>query len=171
VIARTAAAAAGRNVRGMTDPTCIVVGFDGSPASRAAVSLAVRRARDGGRIVVVHAFRPPAERYGQPVTHRLVDAELDRARERIERLPEEVPGLGWLDWEHEIVADSAADAIARVADTEHATEIVIGTRGVGRARALLGSVAHDLLHRANCPVLVVPERAVAASGHALDAPA
>ena len=77
--------------------------------------------------------------------------------------PEEVPGLGSVDWDYEIVADQAADAIARVAESEHATEIVIGTRGVGRARALLGSVAHDLLHRAQCPVLVVPERAVAAT--------
>src|SRR5688572_2955975 len=121
----------------MTDPTCIVVGFDGSPASRAAVSLAVRRVREGGRIVVVHAFRPPAERYGQPVTQRLLDAELGRARTRIERLPEEVPGLSSVEWEHEIVGGPAAEAIARVAETEHATEIVIGTRGVGRARALL----------------------------------
>jgi nucleotide-binding universal stress UspA family protein len=146
----------------MSDTPCIVAGFDGSPASRAAVSLAVRRARGGGRIIVVHALRPAA-RYGQSVTQQLLDAELGRARARIERLPEEVPGLGSVEWEHEIVSDRPADAIARVAETEHATEIVIGTRGVGRARGLLGSVAHDLLHRAHCPVLVVPERAVAAT--------
>ena len=44
----------------MTTPSpsrhCIVAGFDGSPASRAAVSLAVERARPDGRVVVVHAF-------------------------------------------------------------------------------------------------------------------
>ena len=45
-----------------------------------------------------------------------------------------------------------------MADVEHASEIVIGTRGFGRARALLGSVAHDLIHRARCPVTVIPAR-------------
>ena len=39
-------------------------------------------------------------------------------------------------------------------------EIIIGTRGFGRARALLGSVAHELIHLADCPVTVIPERAV-----------
>ena len=47
-----------------------------------------------------------------------------------------------------------------MADVEHASEIVVGTRGFGRARALLGSVAHDLIHRAGCPVTVIPERAL-----------
>jgi nucleotide-binding universal stress UspA family protein len=147
----------------MSDTPCIVAGFDGSPASRAAVSLAVRRARDGGgRIIIVHALRPAA-RYGQSVTQQLLDAEFGAAQTRIERLPEEVPGLGSVEWEYEIASGPAAAAIVRVAQTEHATEIVIGSRGVGRARGLLGSVAHDLLHRAHCPVLVVPERAVAAT--------
>ena len=150
----------------MSEPTpaerpCIVAGFDGSAASRAAVSLAVRRARDGGRVIVVHAFKPPSDRYGQPNAQHLLDVELASARKRIDRLPEEVPGLGSIDWGHEIVGGPAADAIARVAETEHADEIIIGTRGVGRARALLGSVAHDVLHKAHCAVVVIPERAVA----------
>ena len=76
------------------------------------------------------------------------DAELASAQARIDRLPEEVPGLASVEWGHEIIGGPAADASVRVAVTEHADEIVIGTRGVGRARALLGSVAHDVLHRA-----------------------
>ena len=80
----------------MSDPIpaerpCIVAGFDGSAASRAAVSLAVRRARDGGRVIVVHAFKPPSDRYGQPNAQHLLDAELASARKRIDRLAEEVP--------------------------------------------------------------------------------
>jgi nucleotide-binding universal stress UspA family protein len=142
----------------------VVAGFDGSPASRAAVSLALRRVADGGRLVVVYAFKPPSERYGQPNVHALLDAELARARKRVERLPEEVPGLGSADWGFEVVSGQAADAILRVADVERASEIVIGTRGVGRARGLLGSVAHDVLHGARCPVFVVPERAIETIG-------
>ena len=37
---------------------------------------------------------------------------------------------------------------------------IIGTRGYGRARALLGSVAHELIHLADCPITVIPERVV-----------
>ena len=33
---------------------------------------------------------------------------------------------------------------------------VVGTRGFGRFRAALGSVAHALLHEADRPVVVVP---------------
>jgi nucleotide-binding universal stress UspA family protein len=74
-----------------------------------------------------------------------------------------VPGLGSLDWTTEVLAGPAAIALVNVADVEHASEIVIGTRGFGRARALLGSVAHDLIHRARCPVTVIPERALDAT--------
>lgn len=156
----------------MSEPTpadrpCVVAGFDGSAASRAAVSLAVRRVRGGGRLVVIHAFNPPSDRYGQPNAQHLLDAGLARARESIDRLSEEVPGLGSVQWSSEIVAGPAADAIVRVAEAEHADEIVVGTRGAGRARALLGSVAHDVLHRARCPVVVIPERALATSAAAV----
>ncbi len=145
------------------DPTehdCIVAGFDGSPASRAAVSYAVRRARGGRRVVVVHTFTSPSERFGEPNAQRLLDAELARARARIDRLQEEVPELGQVDWTPEVLVGPAAKALASVAASERAAEIAIGTRGLGRARALLGSTAHDLLHIARCPVVVIPERAV-----------
>jgi nucleotide-binding universal stress UspA family protein len=146
-----------------TATPCIVVGFDGSPASRAALSLAVRRARPDGRVVVVHAFTPPADRFGAPKAQRQLDAELGRARAIVAHLAEEVPGLGSLDWEAEVVGDAPAAALQAVADTHGATEIIIGTRGFNRARALLGSVAHELIHLARCPVTVIPERAVKAA--------
>jgi nucleotide-binding universal stress UspA family protein len=47
-----------------------------------------------------------------------------------------------------------------VATAHRADEIIVGSRGFGRARALLGSVAHELIHLADCPVTVIPERAV-----------
>jgi nucleotide-binding universal stress UspA family protein len=33
---------------------------------------------------------------------------------------------------------------------------VIGSRGLTRARAVLGSVSHDVIHLSNRPVLVIP---------------
>ena len=148
----------------MTTPNpprrCIVAGFDGSPASRAAVSLAVRRAQPDGRVVVVHAFAQPDSWYGGPNYQTLLDSALGHAQELLANIAEEVPGLAALDWGTEVLAGPAAAALANVADVEHASEIVVGTRGFGRARALLGSVAHDLIHRASCPVTVIPARAL-----------
>ena len=47
-----------------------------------------------------------------------------------------------------------------MAAAREADEIVVGSRGFGRARALLGSASHELIHLASCPVTVIPERAV-----------
>jgi nucleotide-binding universal stress UspA family protein len=141
-----------------TPPFCVVAGYDGSPASRAAVSLAVEKARPDGRVVVVHAFRQPSGQYDASGYQKQLDAALGRASALLEHLPEEVPGLAALDWGTEVLAGPAAAALADVAEAERAAEIVVGTRGFGRARALLGSVAHDLLHYAPCPVTVIPQR-------------
>ena len=63
-------------------------------------------------------------------------------------------------WETEVIGASPARAIADIARTRDADEIIVGTRGYGRARALLGSVAHELIHLADCPITVIPERVV-----------
>ena len=39
----------------------IVVGYDGSPASRAALARAADRAGEDGRIYIVHAYSVPAD--------------------------------------------------------------------------------------------------------------
>ena len=63
-------------------------------------------------------------------------------------------------WEAEVIGDAPARAIADTAPARNADEIIVGTRGYGRARALLGSVAHELIHLADCPITVIPERVV-----------
>jgi nucleotide-binding universal stress UspA family protein len=140
----------------------IVAGYDGSAAARAAVSHALRRAGEDGRIIIVHAFKPPSGLSASLDFDEMLRAASARACRRVERLVDEVPGLAAADWAYEVVASPSARAILRVAEQQDASEIVIGTRGAGRARALLGSVAHDVLHRARCPVYVIPARAVAA---------
>ena len=52
-----------------------------------------------------------------------------------------------------------AEALKRLI-AQPATEIIVGARGLGRVRALLGSVSHELLHIADRPVLVIPTAAV-----------
>src|SRR5688500_2305299 len=112
-----------------TSRRCVIAGFDGSSASRAAVSLAVARAQPDGRVVIVHAFSPPEGAYGGPSYQKLLDAALSRAGQLLANIADEVPGLGSLDWDTEVLAGPAAVALTNVAAVEHATEIVVGTRG------------------------------------------
>ena len=140
----------------------IVVGYDGSPASRAAIARAAHRAGESGQIYVVHAYTVPRDWIGVPDYQRLLDVQLDRARDLMSGLEEQSGAdLSGTHWETEILSTPPAKAIADVADARDADEIIVGTRGHGRARALLGSVAHELIHLATCPVTVIPERAVA----------
>jgi hypothetical protein len=44
----------------------------------------------------------------------------------------------------------------QLARIEEADLIVVGTRGLGTLRGAMGSVTYRLIHRAHCPVLVVP---------------
>jgi nucleotide-binding universal stress UspA family protein len=123
----------------------LVVGFDGSPAAHVALSRAIQRVGSAGTLYLVHAWQE------RP------DADPDGVVEQAERAH---PALGGVRWETELIAGPAAAAIADVARVRGADEIIIGTRGFGRVRALLGSVAHELIHLANCPVTVIPERMV-----------
>ncbi|MEO8688545.1 MAG: universal stress protein [Solirubrobacteraceae bacterium] len=135
----------------------IVVGYDGSPASRSALARAAERAGDDGKVYVVHAYALPHDWIGTPDYQRLLDVVLERAQATVKPLEDDLVGI---DSEVEVIGDRPASAIAGVAAARDADEIIIGTRGHGRARALLGSVAHELIHLAECPVTVIPERAV-----------
>jgi nucleotide-binding universal stress UspA family protein len=139
----------------------IVVGYDGSPASRAALARAAERAGGDGRIYIVHAYSLPADYIGAPNYQRLLDAALDQAQTRVARIEEESGAdLQGVTWQTEVMGEAPARAIADVARARDADEIIVGTRGYGRARALLGSVAHQLIHLAECPITVIPERVV-----------
>jgi nucleotide-binding universal stress UspA family protein len=137
-----------------------VVGYDGSPESRAALSLAVERARPDGHVVVVHAIDPPEGRWDATGYQQQIETAMERAQALLANLPEQVPGLGSIDWSTELLTGSAAAGIADVAEFHGAAEILVGTRGFGRARQLLGSVSHALIRYAPCPVTVIPRRAL-----------
>ena len=139
----------------------IVVGYDGSPASRAAVGVAARRAGPGGRVIVVHAYDLPPDFLGSPDYGGILAGRQAHGRALLEALPlEGNDELLDTDYETELIGGPAAEAIAGVAQVRNADEIVIGARGHGRVRALLGSVSLEVLHRADRPVTVIPAAAV-----------
>ena len=67
----------------------IVVGYDGSAASRAAVARAADRAGADGQLYIVHAYSLPMDWLGIPNYQRLLDVELNRAEDLMARLEKE----------------------------------------------------------------------------------
>jgi nucleotide-binding universal stress UspA family protein len=153
----------------------ILVGYDGSESARAALAYAAQRVGSGGRIVVAHAAAPSTAFMDTPY----YDESLRRARAHAEeslRGVEEI--LGGVPAELEVAEGPPARTLVELARKAGAEEIVVGSRGFGRGRAMLGSVAHALLHEADRPVVILTRNAVerqtrrAASGRAAsDAPA
>jgi nucleotide-binding universal stress UspA family protein len=141
----------------------IVVGYDGSPASRAAVSWAVQRAGRSGRLVLVNAGRRHGGLLDRPsfevwvrdrraFGHALID-ELFLERDELARDGIDV----------EVVDDFPAPVLLAAARKHDADEIVIGTRHPRRFAALHGSVARELLDEADRPVVLVPAYGLAHS--------
>lgn len=141
-----------------------LVGYDGSAASRGALAYAAHRLAAGGRLLVVHAAEPMLA----PMEGGYYTGPLPDARERGEQLLRQVRGqnLGDVHVRTELVDGPAAHCLPAVAADVGADEIVVGSHGRGRVRALLGSVSHRLLHESDRPVVVVPERALEAPADA-----
>jgi nucleotide-binding universal stress UspA family protein len=139
----------------------IVVGYDGSEPSRFAVTVAARRAGDTGKLFVVHAYELPPDFLGFPNYDRLLSDRRDHGRALLDALP--LTGNDELlatEYETELIGGPPAQALADIARARDADEIIVGARGLGRVRSLLGSVSHELLHIADRPVLVIPAAAV-----------
>jgi nucleotide-binding universal stress UspA family protein len=134
----------------MSSQPCVVIAYDGSPTSRAALAWARDRVGPDGKIVAVHAFEPPADWRGSPGYQRVLDEHRSLGQALLDELESDAV------LETELIAGPPAETVAKVASTRGASEIVVGSRGVGRMRAALGSVSHDLLHIAPCPVVVIP---------------
>ena len=141
-----------------TNSRTIVVGYDGSPAALAAVETSIDRAGPDGHLVIVHAYQTPTDYTGASYYTAMVEDASQCATKVLDDLEGHCERLVTIDHERDLAVGPAAAAIVRAAETHDADEIVIGSRGVGRMRALLGSVAHDVIHRADCPVTVIPER-------------
>lgn len=141
--------------------TCaVVVGYDGSEPARVALDYAAQRAGRGGRVVAVHAFNPAPDWLGTPYYDRALAAHQSEGRELLRSLEDQRD----LDIEltTSLLEGPPARAIIAAADARDADEIVIGSRGLGPVRGVLGSVSHAVLHGADRPVVVIPTAAVPA---------
>ncbi len=133
----------------------IVLGLDGSDASKRAMSVAVELAkRDGARLVLVHVEQDVAGKGGAPIvaTEDEIQAEI---RGQASELSEQ--GIDTTVEMRNIMLGGPAHPMEEIAEEVKADLIVVGTRGhSGIAGLLLGSVTQRLLHIARRPVLVIP---------------
>ncbi len=137
----------------------IVVGVDGSAASRAALHWAAREARlRGAHLEVVHAWELPAlvvagdGGAGVPV---IAPGELEQAAEDlVRREAAAITAAQCLEVTASIVRGHPAHALIEAA--RGADLLVVGSRGHGGfVGMLMGSVSNHVVHHAGCPVVVV----------------
>lgn len=139
----------------------LVVGFDGSPQSRRAVAVTAQRAGRRGTVWVVHAHPSPPGLYDVVDGERWRAEHTDRAQALLDTLL--LTGDAELletNYQTELREGSAPAGLLAAAREHNADEIVVGSRGLGSVRALLGSVSHELLAIADRPVLVIPAGAL-----------
>ena len=154
------AAAADYPHEGRPHGNCVVVvGYDGSAAARAALAYADARAGEGGRIVAVHSVQPVPDWLGLPNYQQALEAYQAEGRRILQELESEDGVAAQL--ETSLLEGPPARAIVAAADARDADEIVIGSRGFGPMRGVLGSVSHAILHETNRVVVVIPADAVA----------
>ncbi len=84
------------------------------------------------------------------VESEAIKADMDAIAENIEPLVGDVDGVGIA-----VVNGSPHDSITAYADEGDYDCIVMGHRGLGAVRGMLGSVCYSVLHKTNVPVLIV----------------
>jgi len=139
------------------DARRIVVGLDGSRASEAALDFACERARTTGeKVSALRAgeFGPVHLDSRGLMPEALGDFLVDQERQLAASVSGAVAAHPEIDIESDFITLSPAKALVEA--SHHASLVVVGSRGLNAfAGMLLGSVSHEVLHRAHCPVVVV----------------
>ncbi len=146
----------------------VLVGIDGSEASRAAAEYAIKLVKASGwELLLLHVMeegkaiqelgeRARTERLAEPVDQTYLDSKLGPI------LKQTAPEI-WLrgvKYSTKMEIGDPSTKILQAAKASQAEMIVVGfvgLRGVQRIRAL-GSVSRSLLENSSIPVLVVPQR-------------
>ncbi len=159
----------------------VVVGYDGSPDAANALETGAR-VLPGFLAHVVHVWAPPFA--GGELRRRLLRsaASLDEFAAMLEREGEAeaeriaADGVALAEaagWEAEPLAQrgygDAGFELARLAEKLRPAAVVVGSRGLSGARAVLGSVSDAVTHYSPVPVLTVPHPLLAEERQAVAA--
>jgi nucleotide-binding universal stress UspA family protein len=139
----------------------IVIGFDGTLGSNAALFAAIKLAHATHRpIAVVHVeHTQPIAAAGTAMglgAGAMIEAE-DALSEVCRRNCADILDAAGVSWTFEVRHGNPADELAHAAAEHTATYLVVGRHGHhGLTRLLAGSVSQRLLHHARHPLLIIP---------------
>jgi nucleotide-binding universal stress UspA family protein len=137
----------------------ILIGVDASERSEDAVAFA-RRLADvaAAHVVVVNAY-PYSDVPSRAANSTYRAALRDEALEIVHRMRDQLDRVAGDETEVAVMAEpSPAKALHRLAHSQHASLVVVGSSHTGRAgRVLPGSTAERLVHGSPCSVAVVPK--------------
>ena len=146
----------------------VVVGVDGSAASRRAVAFVGRLGPPPGRRATVVRVVEPSRAPGLAMLPASIRARLRgeaaalqaervrAARRDVDRAVAELEKHGWRV-RGEVIEDVPIEGLLRALRTARADLLALGARGIGQVGGLfLGSVADSAIRRAPVPVLLVP---------------
>src|SRR5215472_16060887 len=132
----------------------ILFATDFSPAADAAAPFAIQIAGSyGAKVYGVHVNALNDYAVAPEAWTVMVEASEKEAKEQIQRLNEQLNSV-----EHEVVIGQGniTETIANLIKEKEIDLVVVGTRGRTKlGKALLGSVAEQILRQAPCPVLTV----------------
>lgn len=133
----------------------VVLGYDESPGSDAALETAIAVAsRFGEELILVYGAAPPGGLGEEAGSHR--DALMEMGRTATAHALDKAE-KGGVTTSVRLVDAKPVDALMQVGEEVDATVIVVGTAGESPLRgAILGSTPHKLLHLSTRPVLCVP---------------
>jgi nucleotide-binding universal stress UspA family protein len=132
----------------------ILLAVDGSePARRAAEAAAELADRFGAEVLVLHVREMEAMGRAGPIALEAPGEAAQLVNDAVARLRQrDIQARGEA---YAAVASGVAPHIITTAKSFGAGLIVMGTRGMSDFAAMLvGSVAHKVIHHAECPVLV-----------------
>jgi nucleotide-binding universal stress UspA family protein len=145
---------------GQRKSSTVLVAYDATGPSDAALRWARERAGEHGRVVVAHVVEPPSDFYGTPAGDQIIDS---RKRQALELLQAVGPHSGDRPVvQTRLLFGDPARALAAEANAVGASEVVAGSSGKGRIHAVVGSVCHGLLRHLAQPLVAVPPGAVRA---------
>jgi nucleotide-binding universal stress UspA family protein len=126
----------------------VLVGLDGSSESQLALArvLDIFRSRCGLLML--------AEVVCYDATEDATQADIAAAKQRLASAAATARDAG-IQVSYEVLAGPPGETLRRFAEDQDMDLLVVGRRGRGLSRRLLGSVSSDLVHHSHLPVLVV----------------
>ena len=134
----------------------IVVGYDHTSGSQAALERAATLAKALGAKLVVTSVTPLMVSTGRSAGPIDPTDPPEKHTEQLATAREYLEGQGITDADYQPAVGEPADAIVQLAEERGADMIVVGTREHGLINRLIGSsVSDSVSHHAHCDVLIV----------------